>query len=216
MSKKKTKKTDPADAPQFDEAAAAQMAADVAGAAESQTGEIDQQPKSLRAQLEKAEDRALRSQAELENYRKRVARDLQVERRYAHLPLMRDLLPVLDNMDRAIEAAEQTHDADGLLEGVKMVAQQLQGVFGTYHCVKIEALGRPFDPHQHEAVLQQPSDQHPAGTVLQVVQTGFQLHDRVVRPAQVIVSIENQSVQQEQVERQNEPKQQEQSGQEEV
>ncbi len=146
----------------------------------------------LRAELAGAQDRALRSQAELENYRKRAARQADEERRYANLPLMRDLLPVVDNMHRAIDAAatEKAHDAASLLEGVKMVAEQFEGVLQRHHCVRIEALNEPFDPHRHEAVSQQPSDEHPANTVLLVTQTGFQLHDRVVRPSQVIVSTE--------------------------
>jgi molecular chaperone GrpE len=142
----------------------------------------------LRAELEETKDRALRTQAELENYRKRVARQMQEERRYADLPLIRDLLPVWDNMGRAIEAAENTHQAESLLEGFKMVAAQLESVLERHHCTKIEALGEPFDPNLHEAISQQPSDEHPANTVLHVAQTGFRLHDRVVRPTQVIVS----------------------------
>ena len=194
MSRKKANAKDPVKSPEvkppeFDEAAAAQMAADVAAAAGDQGGELD----SPRAELERAKDQVLRCRAELENYRKRVARERQEEHRYAHLPLMRDLLPVLDNMDRAIEAGEQKHDAESLLEGVKMVARQLQDVLSKHHCVEIEALGGAFDPHLHEAILQQPSDEHPPGTVLQVTQTGFRLHDRVARPAQVIVSTEDQA-----------------------
>jgi len=143
---------------------------------------------SLREELDVARDRALRVQAELENYRKRVARERADEHRYANLPLLRDLLPVLDNLERAIAAAEQTHDSGTLLDGVKLVKEQLVGVLAKHDCVPIEAQGEPFDPHRHEAVLQQPSDEVPANTVMQVTQSGYQLHDRVVRAAQVIVS----------------------------
>jgi len=142
----------------------------------------------LRAELEETKERVLRIQAELENYRKRVARQVQEERRYANVPLIRELLPVWDNIGRAIEAAENTHETASLLEGFKMVAGQLESVFQRHHLTKIDALGKPFDPNLHEAIWQQPSDAHPANTVLQVTQTGFQLHDRVVRPSQVIVS----------------------------
>jgi molecular chaperone GrpE len=135
-----------------------------------------------------ANDRALRCQAELDNYRKRASRDLQDQLRYAELPLMRDLLPVLDNIQRAIEAAEKSSEGGGLLDGVKLVAQQLQDVLARHHCVKIEALHAPFDPHSHQAILQQPSREHPANTVILVTQEGYRLHDRVVRPSQVIVS----------------------------
>ena len=146
----------------------------------------------LLAELDAANDRVLRSRAELENYRKRAARELMDTRRYAGLPLMRDLLPVLDNMDRAIEAAEKTHDTADLLEGIKIVAEQFESVLKRHHCVQIKALNEPFDPHLHEAVSQRPSDEHPPGTAVLVTQTGFQLHDRVVRPSQVIVSTDNE------------------------
>ena len=142
----------------------------------------------LRAELEEAKDRELRSRAELENYKKRAARQIEEERRYANLPLMRDLLPVLDNLDRAIEAAEKNQDAAGLLEGVKMVARQFHDVLRRHDCREIEALDKPFDPHLHQAVCQQPSDEYPPNTVVNVLNSGFQLHDRVVRPSQVIVS----------------------------
>jgi molecular chaperone GrpE len=69
-----------------------------------------------------------------------------------------------------------------------MVAQQLEGVLGRHNCIRIEALHKPFDPHLHQAIMQQPSADHPAGTVLHVAQEGYQVHDRVLRPAQVIVS----------------------------
>ena len=203
MPKKRPHKRDPVSAPQADqpaagrsspaeatpeEAAADRLAAVVEEARQQQSDPLE----SLRTELNEAQDRALRMQAELENYRKRAAREMQEQRRYAQLPLMRDLLPVLDNMDRAIEAAEKTHDTADLLEGVKMVARQLAEVLERHHCVRIRALGEPFDPHLHEAILQQPSDEHPGGTVMQVTQTGFLLHDRVVRPSQVIVSGANE------------------------
>jgi molecular chaperone GrpE len=142
----------------------------------------------LRAELEEAKDRALRGWAELENYRKRASRQLDEERRYAAMPLVRDLLPVLDNVRRAVDAAEKTHDTASLLEGIKMVVQQLQGVLARHHCTPIAALHRPFDPNVHDAILHQPSAEFPPNTVLREVQQGFQLHDRVVRPTQVIVS----------------------------
>lgn len=141
-----------------------------------------------RRERDEARDRLLRTQAELDNYRKRARKELEEERRYANLPLLGDLLPVLDNVGRAIEAAEKTPDVASLVEGVKMVAQQLEGVLNRHHCRRIEALHKPFDPHLHQAILQQPSADHPSGTVLQVAQEGYQVHDRVLRPAQVIVS----------------------------
>ena len=147
-----------------------------------------EQVENLRAQLEEAKDQALRHQAELENYRKRAARQMDEERRYACMPMIRDLLPVWDNIGRAIDAAEQSHDTSSLLEGFKMTAEQLESALARHHCVEIEALHRPFDPNLHEAISQLPNDEHPAGTVTHVTQIGFLLHDRVVRPSQVVVS----------------------------
>ncbi len=165
----------------------------------------DEKFAALEAELREASERALRAQAELENFRKRAQRELAEERRYAVVPLVRDLLPVVDNLERAIEATParsaseggtptrsvsegSTGATDALLEGVKMVAAQLDAVLKQHQCVRIETVGAPFDPNQHEAIAQEPSDQHPAGTVTRAVQSGYKLEGRVIRPAQVFVS----------------------------
>jgi molecular chaperone GrpE len=142
----------------------------------------------LAAELREANDRVLRVQAELENYRKRMRRELDEERKYASLPLLRSLLPVVDNLQRAIAAAEQNPASGGLLEGVKMVVAQISGLLEQHDCKKIPALGAPFDPHLHEALAQESSAQVPAGAVSREMQPGYVLHERVVRPAQVFVS----------------------------
>ena len=140
------------------------------------------------AELAAERDRNLRLRAELENVRARSNRELAEQQRYAALPLARDLLAVLDNVDRAIAAAEQNHDASSLLDGFKMVRLQLASVLAAHHCQEIEAAGAEFDPQFHAAILQQPSADTPAGHVSLVAQAGYVMHDRVVRPAQVIVS----------------------------
>ncbi len=204
MSKKDVGRTDPAGQlqpepvePQDRTAAdpaveAVEGGGEAAGTREdSGVGQADLGPSEierLREELAQAQDRALRTQAELENYRKRVARQMEEERRYANIPLIRDLLPVWDSVGRAIEAAENAPETASLLEGFKMVAGQLESVLQQHHCQKIDALGEPFDPNLHEAIFQQPSREHPVNTVLEVTQIGFRLHDRVVRPSQVIVS----------------------------
>jgi molecular chaperone GrpE len=159
-------------------------------AASDVAAEIDwpAQVRKLQAELAAAEDRVLRAHAELDNYRKRASRLLEDEKKYAPLPVLRDLLPVLDNLERAIKAAEQDGGSSGLLEGVKMVAQLLSMVLERHHCRRIEAQGAAFNPHLHEAVAQCPNEQVPPGTVVDVALTGYQLHDRVVRPSQVLVS----------------------------
>jgi molecular chaperone GrpE len=142
----------------------------------------------LDAELREANERLLRSQAETENVRKRMRREMDEAVRYAVTPFARDLLSVVDNLERAIDAAQQTGESAGLLEGVKMVANQLTAVLEQHKCVRIETVGTPFDPNQHEAIAQEPSDQYPAGVVTRAVQSGYKLHDRVIRPAQVFVS----------------------------
>jgi molecular chaperone GrpE len=138
--------------------------------------------------LGQAEERVLRAQAELENFRKRARRELEDERRYALVPLVSDLLPVLDNLNLAIGAAEQNEGAAGLLEGVKMVAQQLLGVLEQSDCKTIEDLGEAFDPNLHEAIGQEASSDYEVGVVSRVTRRGYRLHDRVVRPSQVMIS----------------------------
>ena len=142
----------------------------------------------LQADLAEAEGRVLRAHAELENYRKRANRLLDEERKYAPLPLLRDLLPIVDNLERAIQSAAQDGGAVGLLEGVRMVRQQLTTVLEQHHCQRIEADGAVFDPHLHEAIAPFPTDQAPPGTVVEVTLPGYRLHDRVVRPSQVLVA----------------------------
>ncbi|MCH2114527.1 MAG: nucleotide exchange factor GrpE [Pirellulales bacterium] len=139
-------------------------------------------------ELAAEKDRALRLQAEMENLRSRTAREINEERRYAPLAVIRHLLPVIDNIDRAIEAAQASSEAAGLLEGFKLVRQQLVAVLEQHACERIKDVGQPFDPQVHEAILQQPSDQHPADHVMLVTEVGYRLHDRVVRPSKVIIS----------------------------
>jgi molecular chaperone GrpE len=148
----------------------------------------DQEMELVRSELGEARDKMLRAQAELDNYRKRARREMDDERRYAEINLLRDLLPVQDNIVRAIDAADKKADAAALLEGLKMVRRQLADVLKRHRCEPIAGQGKPFNPAMHEAVMQQPSAEHEENTVLDIVQSGYHLHDRVVRPAQVIVS----------------------------
>lgn len=152
------------------------------------SAEQEQLITQLRADLDEVRDRALRAQAELENFRKRVYRQMEEERKFAALPILRDLLPVIDNLQRALAAAEQSGNGGPLLEGVRLINQQMMSLMAAHHCTAIDPKGTLFDPHFHEAIAQLPSSEVPRGSVLEVTQTGYQLHDRVVRPAQVLVS----------------------------
>ena len=168
-----------------------QSAADAAGEDAVDEGAEEELPPemSVEEKLADAEQRVLRGQAELENYRKRSQRDLAEQRRYAALPLARDLLTVMDNLQRAIEAAVKANEGEGLVSGVQMVVDQLATILGQYDCLLIEADGEAFDPNLHAAIGQAPSDEHPPGTIVQVTQAGYRMHDRVVRPSQVMVAI---------------------------
>lgn len=142
----------------------------------------------LQIELAQANDRALRALADLENYRTRSNRQSAEDRKYAGLDLMREILHVWDNIGRALEAAEKTHNLDSLVEGVKMVYQQLLDVLAKFHCERMETKFQPFDPNFEQSIAQIPNEDHPAGTVIEETQAGFKLHDRVVRPAQVVLS----------------------------
>ena len=124
--------------------------------------------------------------AEFENYRKRAVRDQERVVAHANERLVRELLPVLDDLNRALEAADR-HEEAALVEGVKLVEQSLRNTLTKEGLVEIETDGL-FDPHVHEALLAQPLDGAEPGSVLEVVQRGYRLGDRVVRPARVIVA----------------------------
>ena len=160
-------------------------------AAEGQALEESIEASTIRipsAEAAATDDRLLRLQAEMQNLRNRTSREIADERKYAALPVLRELLPVVDNIERAIEAAEKAGEAENLLAGFRLVKQQLHTLLSRHQCEPIVAEGQEFDPNFHQAILQQPSADVPAGNVMLVAQSGYKLHDRVVRPAQVIVS----------------------------
>ena len=129
---------------------------------------------------------AQRVQADFENYRKRAVRYQERLVAHAHERLVRELLPILDDLERALEACEQ-HEEAKLLDGVRLVEKALRGALAKEGLVEIETDGQ-FDPHVHEALLTQPSPDAESGSVLEVVQRGYRVGDRVVRPARVIVA----------------------------
>ena len=136
-----------------------------------------------------AERQVLLARAEMENFRKRMQRDSEQQLKYANLALLRDLLDVVDNLNRAMDAAKSdTNNSQALLSGVQMVGQQMLSVLAKFGCKPIEAEGVEFDPNVHEAISQMPSEQYAAGIVAQEVAVGYLLHDRVIRPSSVIVS----------------------------
>lgn len=149
-------------------------------------------PKDPVKELEKAlaeeKERTLRLYAELDNTRRRAAREMVEERKYSGMDVIRAILPVMDNLQRAIDAASQQNADDPLLEGVKMIYQQLTDALKQNNCTRIEALNQPFDPKFHQAISQMPSADVPENTCIVVAQEGYMLFDRVVRASQVVVS----------------------------
>jgi len=155
---------------------------------------------SLRAQLElsqeksretmerlkEAHERMLRAAADLENYKKRAQREKEELQKFGNERLLKDLLPVLDNLDRALAAAPA---GDPLVAGVTMVRSAFEQVLSRYGVKAFSALGEPFDPSKHEALLQVPSADQAPGTVVVEHARGFTLNDRLVRPAMVGVSV---------------------------
>src|SRR5919201_6794342 len=141
------------------------------------------------AEVERERDEHLddlqRVAAEFENYRKRVARDQATLAARAHERLVKELLPVLDDLERALQAAAE-HQEGQLEDGVRLVHRELQEALAKEGLVEIETNGH-FDPHVHEALLSQPSDKDD-GAILEVLQKGYRLGDRVLRPARVVIS----------------------------
>ncbi len=141
-------------------------------------------------ELAESREHHLRLQAEFENFRRRTLKERQESHRYGIQNLVKDLLSTVDNLDRAIEHSEQNVDADlqTLLQGVELVRRELHSALGKHGVTVIEAKDQIFDPAVHEAMGQMPSDEVPQNTVVQELQKGYQLHDRMLRPARVIVS----------------------------
>ena len=129
---------------------------------------------------------AQRVQADFDNYRKRALRDHERLVAHAHERLVKELLPILDDLERALEAAE-AHEEVKLVEGVQLVEKSLRAALAKEGLVEIDTDGA-FDPHVHEAMLTQPGNGAEPGSVLQVLQRGYRVGDKVVRPAKVIVA----------------------------
>jgi molecular chaperone GrpE len=150
---------------------------------------LEEQVAALEAERDEHLNDLKRVAAEFENYRKRVARDQEGLVARAHERLVKELLPVLDDLERALAAAEE-HEEAKLEEGVRLVHRELAAALEREGLAEIETNGH-FDPHVHEALLSQPSDAE-EGSVIEVVQKGYKLGDRVVRPARVVVAAPKQ------------------------
>ncbi len=134
-------------------------------------------------------DRYLRAAAEQENFKKRTEREISDFRRYANETILRELLPAVDNLERAVKAASDSEVAENpILSGVDLTLKEIHKVFERHAVKPIDSSGQTFDPSLHQAVLQEESDSHPENTVIREFQKGYLIHDRLLRPAMVVVS----------------------------
>src|SRR5690606_3010750 len=141
-------------------------------------------------ELAAANERYLRLAADFDNFRKRALKDREEAHHFGHQNLVKDLLPSVDNLERALEHAREPGGAatPGMLEGVELVLRELHAVLAKHGVEAIDALGQPFDPAVHEAMAQVPDATRPPNTVVEVFQRGYQLRGRLLRPARVVVS----------------------------
>jgi molecular chaperone GrpE len=160
----------------------------------AQETEVENSEPTLEQQLSEMKDQWLRAVAETENIRKRGQREKEDATRYAPSSLARDIVGVADNLRRALEAcAKEDHDqltsnVKSLITGVELIVKELDTTLDRHHIKRIHPLHEKFDPNHHQAMFEIESADHPAGTVLNIMQDGYLLHDRLLRPAMVGVS----------------------------
>lgn len=148
----------------------------------------DEEAQHLKAELDHVRDIYLRKLAEFDNFRKRVEREREEHRLAGVEEMVRELLPVLDNFERALQHAED--DTGAFLQGIEMIAKQLWDTLERRGVAEINPVGQPFDPEKHEAVQRVEDGQHPPGTVAWVMLKGYTMGDRLIRPAMVGVSVD--------------------------
>lgn len=141
----------------------------------------------LQADMDRFKELAMRSLADLDNYRKRAAREKEDAIKYANTQFLEKLIPVLDNFELGLAAARSGAEGSSIVSGMEMVLKQLQDFLSNVGVEVIDAMGKPFDPNLHEALAQEASEQ-PEGTVVRQLRKGFKLKERLLRPANVIVS----------------------------
>jgi molecular chaperone GrpE len=156
----------------------------------------------LQSEITKLKDRVLRSAAEVENTRKRAQKDIADSAKYSITKFARDLIEVSDNIGRALDAFSKQSspsnlDMKSLIDGIKMTDKSLCKAFGDNHIQKIYPLGEKFDPNKHQAVCEISDTNHPCGHIIQVIQSGYMIHDRLLRPAMVgvVKNIKNTHIQ---------------------
>jgi len=153
------------------------------------SSKVGEEIELLRKQADENQDKFIRAAAELENFRKRAAREVENARRYGLERLAQALLPIRDSLEAGLASAEQA-DVEALLDGEKAMLRLLDSAFEQASIEELDPQGEPFDPAKHEAMTLAPSETVEPNTVLTVVQKGYAIHDRLLRPARVIVAQE--------------------------
>jgi len=157
--------------------------------------EVCQDPQVMQARmqemaraLEEQKNLYLRTLADFQNYRRRQQEEMERSRLRLLESMMEELLPILDNFERALQAAEATRELEPLLEGVRLTARQIKNLLARYDIHPIEAVGRPFDPNLHEAIQRIETDEYEDGIIIDEVERGYRIGERVLRPSRVIVA----------------------------
>ena len=153
---------------------------------EAQLEESFKRGRDTGERLKDTHERLLRSAAEFDNFKKRAAKEKEDAAKFGNEKILKDFLPVMDNLERALDHAEQ-HDLKQVIEGVRLVQKLFETTLARHGVVGFSAVGKPFDPSLHEALMQQESDE-PPNTVVSEMARGYKLHDRLVRPAAVVVA----------------------------
>jgi len=152
--------------------------------------EMETRLESVEQEAKEAHDRFLRVSAEFENYKKRSAREMDEFRKFANESLLREMLTVVDNLERALNSSNNDNQANShIAEGVDMTLKEILKVFEKFNVKPIEALGKPFDPNFHQAAMREETNERPENTVLNELEKGYMIHDRLLRPAMVVVSM---------------------------
>lgn len=151
--------------------------------------EEDTEVAKLRAEAEEHQQRLLRAQADFDNFRRRTLKEKEELAKYASMKLVTELVPVLDNFERALSTAQQGAESESFAKGVEMIFRQFESVLQAEGVTAMDAVGQPFNPEFHQAIMQVESEEHEEGIVVEEVQKGYMLKDKVLRPAMVKVSM---------------------------
>jgi molecular chaperone GrpE len=155
---------------------------------EKELQELKEEVHRLKDEVEDYKDRWMRAAAELDNVKKRASRDQADLMKFANERLLKEILPILDNLERALDHSREQENLKALVEGIEMIQRQFLAVLERFGVRPIDALNQPFDPSVHEAMMQVESEQHEPNIVIQELEKGYWLHDRLLRPSRVTVS----------------------------